>query len=157
MGWVSKVVIVLLVLAVLSLAVISTIRKELPFSLGTAPERQSPGNWVKEEQIKVYPDKVILDLPGASWAKFTDTNSMDPFLDAEANALEISPADAEAIKVGDVISYQSPYGVLIHRVIEKGQDQEGFYYYVQGDNNTFRDPFKVRFEEVKGVVVAVVY
>ncbi len=153
----------------------------VPFSLA-APERSSPNDWVQEEQIKVYKDKVILEIPNALWAGFTDTNSMDPFLDERSNAIEIKPANPEAIKVGDVIAYNigddnlnggldSLYGTddtggtggadtgstLIHRVIEKGYDKQGIYYRVKGDNSTIADPFKVRFEQVEGVVVAVVY
>ncbi|MBU0459580.1 MAG: hypothetical protein KKH52_03440 [Nanoarchaeota archaeon] len=158
MGWIKRIVIVLVVLLMLlSVAVISFSDKKIPLNLLSSPERQSPSNWIKEEQIKVFNDRVILEIPGATWAKFTDTNSMDPFIDEEANAIELKPEDADSINIGDVISYETAYGVLIHRVIEKGVDSSGMYYYVKGDNNTLRDPFKVRFEDVKGVVVAVVY
>ena len=157
MGWTSKIIIVLLILIFLSITVISLTDKQIPFNFFSAQELSSPSDWIKEEQIKVFKDKVILDIPGATWAKFTDTNSMDPFIDEDANAIEIAPANADEIQIGDVISYQTSYGILIHRVIKKGEDEQGFYYYVKGDNNSIRDPFKVRFEDVQGVVVAVVY
>lgn len=152
-----KLLIAVLSLVLLSVVFVSVAGKEISTSLFSSTEINSPGNWVKEEQIKVFKDQVILDIPGASWAKFTDTNSMDPFIDETSNAIEISPADPNSIQIGDVISYQTSYGILIHRVIETGEDEDGFYYYVKGDNNTIMDPFKVRFEDVKGVVVAVVY
>ena len=151
MGWTIKVIIVLL-LILLSVTVISA-NKQL---LG-GNELHSPSDWVKEDQIKVFNDKVILNIEDAIWARFTNTNSMDPFIDETSNAIEIKPDNAEQINVGDVISYKTAYGTLIHRVIEKNQDEAGIYYLVKGDNNTLRDPFKVRFEDVKGVVVAVVY
>ena len=128
-----------------------------PASWTSAPENSSPGDWIGEEQIKVYPDLIVLEVPGARWAGFTNTNSMDPLFDETAHALEIMPANPRDINVGDVISYQTPYGVMIHRVFKTGEDTEGYYYLVKGDNNPFPDPFKVRFEEVQGVVVAVVY
>ncbi len=131
--------------------------KQIPASFFGGQEVFSPGDWVKEDQIKVYKDKIILDVKNASWSGFTDTNSMDPFIDAEANAIEIMPLGPEAINVGDVISYQTSYGIIIHRVIEKGKDNKGIYYVVKGDNNRFKDPFKIRFPQVKGVVVAVIY
>lgn len=145
----------LLLLAVILLAS-SFIILKFPFSLA-APERVSPNDWVKEEQIKVYKDKVVLEIPNALWAGFTNTNSMDPFLDERSNALEIKPAHPEAIEVGDVIAYNSQYGTLVHRVIEKGYDRQGVYYRVKGDNSTLADPLKVRFSQVEGVVVAVIY
>jgi hypothetical protein len=120
-------------------------------------EQPSPGDWIKEDQIIVYDDKVILNLRDSSWAKFTDTNSMDPFIDAESNALEIMPDSPDRINVGDVISYQNDDSVIIHRVIYKGNDDDGIYYLVKGDNTTKVDPQKVRFSDVKGVVVAVIY
>tara|TARA_Y100000034_G_scaffold107716_1_gene137535 strand:+ start:3149 stop:3604 length:456 start_codon:yes stop_codon:yes gene_type:complete len=150
-GWTSKLIVVLLILTLLSVTAFSNKQ----FLGGT--ELSSPSDWIKEEQIKVFKDKVILDIPGATWARFTNTNSMDPFIDETSNAIEVKPASAKSINVGDVISYQTSYGILIHRVIEKNYDQDGIYFLVKGDNNTLRDPFKVRFEDIKGVVVAVVY
>jgi signal peptidase I len=136
---------------VLALAVVSQ------SSMFGGKELHSPSDWVQEEQIKVYPNQIILDIKGATWAGFTNTNSMDPFIDETSNAIEIIPGDPDAIEIGDVISYQTNYGVVIHRVIQKGRDRKGVFYIVQGDNNSFRDPFKVRYEDVKGVVVAVIY
>ncbi len=147
---------ILFVLGVIlfSLAVIS--EKQMPAS-STALELDSPNDWIKENQISVYSNRVVLNIKDATWASFTNTNSMDPVIDTGANALEILPKTANDIKVGDIISYQSSYGVIIHRVIEKGADKDGMYYVVKGDNNPAQDPNKVRFKDVKGVVVAVIY
>ena len=144
-------------LLVFSLGAISLTDKQIPASFFGGNELFSPGNWVQEDQIKVYSDKVVLNIPNAIWAEFTNTNSMDPFLDETANALEIYPANPESINVGDIISYHTSYGILIHRVIEKGHDENGIYYLVKGDNNRFPDPYKVRYRDVRGVVVAIVY
>lgn len=147
---------VLLLLGLVALAAMAA-DKQLPSSFFRAREVHSPGDWVKEEQIKVYPDNIILDIPGATWASFTNTNSMDPLLDEGVNALEIKPLSPEQISIGDVISYHSSYGLIVHRVMEKGIDERGFFYLVKGDNNSIQDPAKVRFEQVEGVVVAVIY
>ena len=136
-----------------SLAVIS-----LPDSISSgSPERNSPGDWIKEEQIQVYPDKVILNVLNPTWAKFTDTNSMDPFIDENANAVEISPENPEQIKVGDVISYVTTEGIIIHRIIAIEKDHQGIFFIVKGDNTSISDPVKVRFDDIRGVVVAVIY
>ena len=140
---------------VLSLAVISVSNSS--FNPLKSPELSSPSNWIKEDQIKVYNDGVVLDILNPTWAKFTNTNSMDPFIDEDSNAIEILPNNPNDINAGDVISYRSSSGVIIHRVIEKGFDDLGIYYIVKGDNNSIRDPFKVRFNDVEGVVVAVIY
>ncbi len=122
-----------------------------------AQERPSPGDWIKEEQIKVYSDKVILNVPNTIWATFTNTNSMDPFFDETAHAIETIPSNPLSINEGDIISFNSPSGVLIHRVVSRNNDELGIYYTVKGDNSSVEDPFKVRFDDIQGVVVAVIY
>lgn len=146
--WIS--LIVVLALGALSLGVFS-------LAENSVPERSSPSDWLREDQIQVYSDKVILDVSNAAWFHFTDTNSMDPFLDENSNAIVIQPSSPDVIAIGDVITYRSIVGTIIHRVIEKGEDAEGPYFLVKGDNNTVRDPIKVRFEDIEGVVVAVIY
>lgn len=126
-------------------------------SLLASPERSSPGDWIKEEDIAVRNNQVIFKVLNPTWAKFTDTNSMDPFIDETSHAIEIIPDTPDKINVGDVISYQTSYGIIIHRVIDKGEDEKGIYFIVQGDNLQLRDPFKVRFPDIQGVVVAVIY
>ncbi|MBI4738586.1 signal peptidase I [Candidatus Woesearchaeota archaeon] len=127
--------------------------------LRKAPERLSPADHISESQIHVYSDKVVLDISKASWAQFADTDSMDPLLDKGANSIEIAPSKPEEISVGDVISYQSKItnDVIVHRVIAKEVDDKGIYFLVKGDNNPAVDPQKVRFEDIRGIVVSVVY
>jgi len=122
-------------------------------------EKDSPGDWIKEDQIKVYNDKVIINLKDAEWASFTNTNSMDPVLDEKANAIEIIPKSSDNIHVGDIISYNSDYadGTIIHRIIKIGSDEEGWYCIVKGNNNQSPDPGKIRFNQIKRVLVAIIY
>lgn len=122
-------------------------------------ERQSPSDWVKENQIHVYDDKIVIDVEGAMWSRFTDTNSMDPLIDRGSNGIEIKPSSAEQIEAGDIVSYKSEYSddVMIHRVIEKGQDENGTYFIVKGDNNPAADPGKIRFGQIEGVLVGILY
>jgi len=133
---------------------------EIPLSLfQDGIEKNSPGDWIKEDQIKVYNDRIIIDLKDAEWASFTDTNSMDPIIDETANAIEIIPKSADDIHVGDIISYKSDYadGTIIHRIIKIGSDEEGWYCIVKGDNNQSPDPGKIRFKQIKRVLVAIIY
>ena len=83
---------------------------------------------------------------------------MDPLLDDTSHAIEIFPKSYRDIHVGDVISYQSPYTKepVIHRVIEIGNDGE-WYAITKGDNNLVEDPEKVRFSQIKRILVAVIY
>ena len=124
--------------------------------IGTV-ERDSPFDRIGEDSIHVYSDRIVIDLQNAEWAKFTDTNSMDPILDTGANAIEIVPKSAADIHVGDIASYDSEYGTVIHRVVSTGFDADGWYAVFKGDNNAMPDPGKVRFDQIRRVVVALIY
>ena len=122
-------------------------------------ELNSPSDWIKQNQIHLYEDKVVIDLENPQWAVFTDTNSMDPVIDDGSHAIELIPQSSEQIKVGDIVSYKSEYadGTIIHRVIEVGEDEEGWYCRMKGDNNAFEDPGKIRFDQIRRVLVAIIY
>lgn len=122
-------------------------------------EQPSPSDWIKEDQIQVLDDKVIINLNNPKWAKFTDTNSMDPLFDSTANAIEITPTSEEDIQLGDVVSYKSELveGIIIHRVIKIDKDENGTYFTLKGDNNNYSDPEKVRFNQIQRVLVAIIY
>jgi len=75
-------------------------------------------------------------------------NKGDIFVVKEINELEL----------GDIIVYsnlrqQTP---IIHRIVEKGEDEEGAYFVTKGDNSLVDDG-KVRFSEVEHVLVGLVY
>ena len=129
-----------------------------PFSFSGSVEKASPSDWIKESQVSVLNDRVIIKLDKPSWAKFTDTNSMDPLIDETSNSIEIKPKEG-SLQIGDIISYESKvYGVtVIHRIIDIKEDSSGIYYVVKGDNNIIKDNEKVRFSQIKGVVVGVLY
>jgi len=124
-----------------------------------AVERASPCDHIKERQILVTEEGVNIDMTGAEWATFTDTNSMDPVIDSGANAIEFVPGSEKDICVGDIASYDSDYadGTIIHRVVETGYDSDGWYALFKGDNLAYRDPEKVRFSQIRRVVVAIIY
>ena len=122
-------------------------------------ERFSPSDFVAEEQIHVYDDRIVLDIEDARWAKFTNTNSMDPFFDTGANGIEVAVTSPGQLHVGDVISFtvEESDRVLIHRIVGFGYDEEGWFAITKGDNNPQPDPIKVRFGNIKGVLVGVIY
>ena len=132
----------------------SELSKEQPYSI-SGVEVYSPGDWIEKEDIKAYDSRVILKIPNAKIAGFTDTNSMDPVIDENANSIEIMPS--ENLKVGDIISYNFGGRKVIHRIVNISEDKEGMYYVVKGDNNLRVDKEKVRFEQISGVVVGILY
>ena len=119
----------------------------------------TPSDRVSEDSIKVYSDKVVLDIKNASWASFTPTHSMEPFISEKANGIEVKPSSPSDLKVGDIISYKPDFtsGLVIHRIIKTGYDDTGWYAVVKGDNNAEQDPGKVRFDDINGVLIGVIY
>lgn len=116
-----------------------------------------PADRIAERQIEVYGNRIVLDIQQAQWARFTDTKSMEPILHAGANAIEVVPESMDDIQVGDIVSYRHDDGWIIHRVVHKGEDERGPYLIMKGDNLPTSDPGRVRFDQVKSVVVAVIY
>lgn len=154
MGWVAN--------SLLGSLFVYTPERPVPVSFlgfNQSFERSSPSDHIKRSQIHVYQDSITLDIEGAMWAEFTNTNSMDPVLDEYSHGIEIMPQSHKDIEVGDVISYKSKFaeGIIIHRVVSKGADSEGIYFILKGDNNPTNDPGKVRFEQVKGLLVGILY
>ncbi len=129
-------------------------------------ERPSPTDRLKPENIHVTSNRVVIDAPSGyqfETAIFTNTNSMDNFLDEESQALQFRPKSERDLKEGDTISYDPPDepgmpdGIIIHRIIRIGYDEQGWYAIVKGDNNTSPDPIKVRFPMIRRVLVGVLY
>jgi hypothetical protein len=124
-------------------------------------ERPSPSDRLTMDDVRVTSTRVTIDAPRGrvfETAIFTNTNSMDPLIDEGTQAIQIVPLTPDEIRVGDIISYDAgQYGIIIHRVTQIGQDGQGWYAIVQGDNNPNPDPVKVRFNMVRRVLVGVLY
>lgn len=122
-------------------------------------EKPSPQNRIKEKDVRIFNNEVIIKIDNAEWREFIDSNSMDPFIDEGTATIEIKPKNEEEIKTGDIISYNID-GIdyaLVHRVVEIGNDEEGIYFITKGDNYYKNDPYKIRFGQIEGVVVGVLY
>lgn len=122
-------------------------------------EKSSPQNRILEDQIIVRDGRVIINLDGATWSSYADTNSMDPILDSEANGIELPVQSPEELHAGDIISFADPYGrgLVVHRIIAIGEDDQGWFARTRGDNNITNDPYKIRFDQIHGVLVGILY
>lgn len=118
-----------------------------------------PSDTVEETQIKVYGNKIILEIPNAQWASYTNTKSMSPVLDIGANGIEIVPESEDELHIGDIVAYEKKWGNIpvIHRIIDIKEDSLGTYYVLKGDNNETIDPVMVRFEQIKYKLIAIIY
>ncbi len=123
-------------------------------------EKKSPHNRIENVQGGVNCGDLFYGgvfVPGNfSLATYIDTNSMDPILDEEATGIEMFPESEGDLFVGDIISYVDGVELIAHRIIEKGVDENGTYFITKGDNNAYVDG-RIRFSQVRGVLVGVLY
>jgi signal peptidase I len=125
---------------------------------------------ISEKDIEIYPDKVIINISNVKLTKYADTNSMIPTLDSGHTGLKIDVKNESDIKIGDIISYESDENfcisenktscsitnLIVHRVIKIGEDKEGTYFVTKGDNNFMSDG-KIRYSQIRGVLIALIF
>jgi len=129
---------------------------EVPFLFWNSSNDDAPFDFIDERDIKVYHDRIVIFIDDASLSKYAPTGSMLPIFDQGANGIRIAPNSEEDIHVGDIISYERAGRLIVHRVVEKGIDEEGVYFIAKGDNNEISDG-KVRFDNIRYVTVGVIW
>ncbi len=116
----------------------------------------SPSDHIEVGDLHVFKDRAIIEKENLMWARILDTHSMEPVLNSNSISLEVLPGTSSEISVGDIISYSHDSKVIIHRVISIGDDGNWFAI-TKGDNNDVADDYKIRFRQIKGIVVGVLY
>jgi len=122
-------------------------------------DKPSPSNWIREDQITVYPDRIVIMIPNATLSRYAATKSMDPVFDVYANGIEIKPTSQEQIHVGDIIAFQpniNSIELVVHRVINIGTDEQGWYCITKGDNSAQTDG-KIRFGQIHYITIMIIY
>jgi len=117
----------------------------------------SPSDRILESDLHVFSDRVVIEKENLIWAKIKNTHSMEPVLNSDSISLELAPNSPGEINIGDIISFEENSKVLIHRVVLIGVDELGWFAATKGDNNEAADPYKIRFDQIKGVLVGVLY
>ncbi len=116
----------------------------------------APFDFVDESQIKVYDDKIVINVDGASVSRYAPTGSMKPVLDAGSNGIRIKPSSENDIHVGDIITFEQRSYLIVHRVIEIGTDEKGIYFITKGDNSGIADG-KIRFKDIKYITIGIIW
>ncbi len=146
-----------LVIAFIFLNLAST-NSENPFSVGFSGQQSNesaPGDWIKSNQILLTSNSIVIKIANASLSSYAPTGSMRPVFDSAANGIRIVPEKAEQIKIGDIITYSE--NNIVHRVIDKGEDEQGTWFLAKGDNNAYSDSLKIRFKDIRYVTIGVLY
>ena len=129
--------------------------KEIPFSL-FSKNITEPSNSISEEQIKVLGDKIIINIKDASLSRYAPTGSMLPVLNENSNGIRIKVESEDEISIGDIITFKAEEGLIVHRVIEIGEDSDGWFAITKGDNNNVTDG-KIRFLQIKYKTIGVLW
>ena len=152
---------IIFIVGFLSCMLVSLIYSELekPLIIGglsLVSKAESPGDWIKDSQIHVYENAVVIDIENAGISRYAPTGSMKPILDENSNGIRIVPENPSQIEIGDIITFEQDGELIIHRVVDKGTDEDGVYFITQGDNNNITDG-KVRFEDVRYVTIGILW
>ncbi len=119
-------------------------------------ENNFPTDRINDSQIEIRNDSIIIHIKNASVSRYSNTSSMNPVLDENANGIEVIPASPEDIHVGDIVTYEQDSMLIVHRVISIGNDANGKYFIVKGDSSEEADG-KIRFEQIKYVLAGILY
>lgn len=118
-----------------------------------------PSDFIKRGDImKINENRWCVDLPNQTYMyAFSDTGSMLPVLHETHNSLGITLFSEKDIFVGDIIAFSSDEGEIVHRVIDIGYDDEGWYATTKGDALYYSDPQKIRFDKIMSKMVVIFY
>jgi signal peptidase I len=117
----------------------------------------APSNSIAEKDIEVYEDKIVIYVENPSISNYAPTGSMRPVIDVYANGIRVVPVSEDEIKIGDIVSFEKDNRLIVHRIVEKGLDEEGFYFITKGDNNPTTDKGKLRFKDIKYKTIGVIW
>lgn len=112
-------------------------------------------NYPRISSVEVFEDRVIIYVKNSTLVGYS-SNSMSPLLSENAKGIEIKPSSPKEIHVGDIISYKKNNEIISHRVIEIGEDEKGWYCKTKGDNSLVEDG-KIRFDQITGILVVIIY
>jgi hypothetical protein len=109
---------------------------------------------VNERDIHVYDDHYCVDVGREiKYATYADTESMEPTFGYLNHGIEIVPKSINEIHVGDIISYYKDGELLVHRV----KSIDGDTIIVRGDNAPSISLDTIKFKDVNGVLISIIY
>lgn len=125
----------------------------------------SPCHRINYDSINTFDTQTSINLAGITKGKTFNTGSMLPVINGNSTILYNQIAGENNLCIGDIIMYNetsagcyNKYSDLaLHRIIKKGADEKGTYFITKGDNNNIADDCKVRINDIRVVVVGILY
>ncbi len=129
------------------------------YNIYAKDELHSPCDRIKSDDINIDEDKITIWLSDADTTNVKGSGSMSPTFAGESDLLYVVPQKESDICVGDIIVYKESKEArsVVHRVIKIEEDALGTYFITKGDHNKGEDSFKPRFNNIKWVVVGILY
>ena len=122
-----------------------------------------PSHKINAENIIINPNYVIINEKNLCKVEILKINSgsMLPTITQDSIVLCKIPKQEELV-VGDIVYYEKDgcvtnYNKVLHRIIKTNNDEKGIYYITKGDANIQSDLCKLRFNDIKAVIVGVIY
>ena len=104
--------------------------------------------------VKSYTNADEVPSVGGYFPMIVLTDSMDPEIQS-GDLIFCHTVEAEAVQVGDIISFYDPMGngstVVTHRVMEIKDEDNELSFITKGDNNNTEDQMPVQAEDVIGL------
>lgn len=126
------------------------------FFLFESRDSFAPSDFFNSNDIVASDMNVVLDVENPILVNFENSGSMIPVFSESATGVFVKPTSSEGINVGDIVFFKQDNVEIVHRVVEVGEDSYGGYFITKGDANNFDDG-KVMFENVEGILVAIIY
>lgn len=117
----------------------------------------APSHRIPLSQVQFGQDSVVINIDDVVPGLIAPTGSMEPVLTADTIVLEVTPETPAEILPGDIVIYELDDSRIIHRVVRIGWDRHGWFAITKGDSNPAEDPHKVRFDQVRGILVGIIY
>jgi hypothetical protein len=111
---------------------------------------------VNLSQIDIEQDRIVISISNPSISRYANTSSMIPVITENTKGINIVPKSSAEIKVGDIITYEKDNILIVHRVIEIGTDEKGWYAIAKGDSTEQTDG-KIRFSQIKSILIGILY
>ncbi len=111
---------------------------------------------VNLSQIGIEPNRITINISNPSISKYANTSSMNHMITENTKGINIVPKSPDEIKAGDIITYEQDNILIVHRVIETGTDDNGWYSIAKGDSAEQPDG-KIRFSQIKSILIGILY
>ncbi len=119
----------------------------------------TPPHKVNMNDFYISPDskRIYLNWDTPISGSKTTGISMNPLVGESSVVLYQLQTASTGIEVGQIILFENELGIIMHQVVEIGQDDLGWYAITRGYNNPANDSIKVREGNLKGIALGVMW